>query len=319
MDHDDIDQSQSDTNTNHYSNGNEFEERHDKEGGPSDESSTEMDTGPSLRSPSVDDVFAVRHDLTRFMPLELADSILEAAMYWPKISTSRTEPLIVKAGHDSPSDTAAYYVVTPPIPYVQNSLTPVRKVRFSLRSHDQGWGGDAWDHGACFLQYADKVMLSACVGTYVGSWTWFEAAIIRDDDPGIEQYLLELDTMNVARQKELPKVRLAEVGTPPDGLTRWPIQRNIHVSSAFERHEVVWTNEDRFDEATEANAAVHGSGTGRGFLSTLTGGDRVAVVVRARVSAVIILRRLPRNSQDPQFSGWENHVSSVTVDVFYSV
>jgi hypothetical protein len=105
-----------------------------------------------LRSPSVDDVFAVRHDLTRFVPLELADTILENAMYWPKVSASRTEPVVVLAGYDGNSNNAAvYYVVTPPIPYVQNGgRVRVRKVRFSLESHDQGWGGDPMHHGVCF-------------------------------------------------------------------------------------------------------------------------------------------------------------------------
>jgi hypothetical protein len=133
-------------------------------------------------------------------------------------------------------------------------------------------------------------MLSVCIGTYVGSWTWFEAAIIRDDDPSIGEYLLELDTMHVAEQKELPKVHSVEVGTAPNRSTRWPIQHNVNVSSAFKCHEVTWTDEDSFDEVTEANARKHGSGTGRGFLSTLVEGDRVAVVVRALVSVLIALR-----------------------------
>ena len=137
-------------------------------------------------------------------------------------------------------------------------------------------------------------MLSVCIGTYVGSWTWFEAAIIRDDDPSIEEYLSGLDTMRVVQQKELPKVLSVEVGTAPDGSTRWPIQHNVHVSSAFKRHEVIWTDEDSFDEDTEADAVKHGSGTGRGFVSTLAEGDRVAVVVRARVSVLTILNSLPQ-------------------------
>jgi hypothetical protein len=94
--------------------------------------------------------------------------------------------------------------------------------------------------------------------------------------------------MQVAQQKELPEVLSVEVGTAPDGSTRWPIQHNVQVSSAFKCHEVTWTDEDSFDEVTEANAAKRGSGTGRGFLSTLAEGDRVAVVVRARVSVLTV-------------------------------
>ena len=139
-------------------------------------------------------------------------------------------------------------------------------------------------------------MLSVCTETYVRSLTWFEAAIIRDDDPSIEEYLLGLDTTQVAQQKELPKVLSVEVGTAPDGSTRWPIQHNVRNSPVSKRHEVIWTDEDSFDEATEANAAKHGSGTGRGFVSTLAEGDRVAVVVRARVSVLTVLRVFPKSN-----------------------
>ena len=129
---------------------------HDDRERPEDELQPPIDnpsrgTEASFRSPSVDDVFTVRHFLTRFVPLELADAILENAMYWPKVSASRTEPMVVKAEHDNANNAAVYYVVTPPIPYAQNGQIRVRKVRFSLESHDQGWGGDPWDHGVYFL------------------------------------------------------------------------------------------------------------------------------------------------------------------------
>ena len=139
-------------------------------------------------------------------------------------------------------------------------------------------------------------MLSVCTETYVGSRTWFEAAIIRDDDPSIEEYLLGLDTTQVAQQKELPKVLSVEVGTAPDGSTRWPIQHNVRDSPVYKRHEVIWT-----DEVTEADAAKHGSGTGRGFVSTLAEGDRVAVVVRARVSVLTVLRVFRKSNRALSF------------------
>ena len=136
---------------------------------------------------------------------------------------------------------------------------------------------------------------------YVGSRTRFEAVIIQDDDPSIGECLLGLGIMHVVQQKELPKVFSAEVGTASDGSTRWPIQHNVHVSSVFERHEVIWTDEDSFDEVAEANAAKHGSGTGRGFVSTLAEGDRVAVVVRTRVSVLIVLRVFRKSNRALSF------------------
>jgi len=44
---------------------------------------------------------------------------------------------------------------------------PARKIVFTLRSHDQGWGGDHADHG-----------------TYHGSWTWFDVGLERFDPEG---------------------------------------------------------------------------------------------------------------------------------------
>lgn len=43
-------------------------------------------------------------------------------------------------------------------------IHPCRKIVFSLKSHDQGWGGDP--------EYK---------GTYESSWTWFEAGLERFD------------------------------------------------------------------------------------------------------------------------------------------
>ena len=44
---------------------------------------------------------------------------------------------------------------------------PARKIVFTLRSHDQGWGGDSADHG-----------------TYHGSYTWFDTGLERFDREG---------------------------------------------------------------------------------------------------------------------------------------
>ena len=121
---------------------------------PTDNPLASGGTEVSLGSPSVDDVFAVRHDLTRFVPLELADMILENAMYWPKVSASCTERKAVVAWYgSSKNNTAVYYVVTPPISCrdIQNRQIRVRKVRFTLESHGRIWLGNNSDRGECFL------------------------------------------------------------------------------------------------------------------------------------------------------------------------
>jgi hypothetical protein len=41
---------------------------------------------------------------------------------------------------------------------------PCRKIVFTIRSHDQGWGGENTDHGS-----------------YRSSWTWFDAGLEKFD------------------------------------------------------------------------------------------------------------------------------------------
>jgi hypothetical protein len=110
------------------------------------------DPGPDLsddsldfRTISVDDFFAVRDYFLRFVPLELANAILDAAMYWPSITTERTELLVASAGFVNKKNVAAYYLITPPIPQVVRDAVVlpmrVRMVKFTLKSCDQGFGG----------------------------------------------------------------------------------------------------------------------------------------------------------------------------------
>lgn len=48
-------------------------------------------------------------------------------------------------------------------------------------------------------------------------------------------------------------------------------------------HEVTWSSEDVYDEKAEIEERAQGRGIGRGFIRTLSTGDRVGVVARARV------------------------------------
>ncbi|KAF8066568.1 hypothetical protein FPV67DRAFT_1582039 [Lyophyllum atratum] len=234
-------------------------------------------------NPTYDDVYAVREDLRQFLPLELADLILESAAYWPCVSVESNRALVVAAGYQTQNNAASYYVVTPAI---SEQATHIKLVKFILESCDQGWGGD-----------------SNNLDTYNGSFTWFEAGIVRDSQEGVVSHLLQLgqrpaDEFNAdAFGRTLGR----EIENPLEQTRRWDLQCNMQVSSLKRRHEIVWTKDDIMNETTEAEARARGARTGRNFVNSLSPGDRVVLVVRA------------------QYPGWENHVHRAKVEIFYSV
>ena len=96
---------------------------------------------------SIDDFFAARHCFLRFVPFELANAILDAAMYWPSVTADRTKLLVVSADFVNKKTLphAILLFITPPIPQVVRSsvVLPmrIRMVEFTLQSCDQGYGG----------------------------------------------------------------------------------------------------------------------------------------------------------------------------------
>jgi len=218
------------------------------------------------------------------VPLELANAILDAATYWPRVTTVHNELLAVSASFVVKKSAAAYYLITSPVPRVSRDSamlpTKVRMVKFTLKSCDQGWGGQ-----------------SKYRGTYNKSGTWLEASILRNLE-SVES-LLGLKTVKAAHLDQ--QCQNVEIQNPIDGTRRWHLQSNLHASSEVKRHEVVWTDMDVFDEQAEIDATAQGRGTGRGFVSTISPGDRVGVIART-------LNPL-----------WHNHVFSAQVDIFYSI
>ena len=129
---------------------------------------------------------------------------------------------------------------------------------------------------------------------YAGSYSWFEAVIIRDftQDLTLElgpSYAANFETFRLhqALDRKYPHPEVVTVKTPDDeNCDTWNIQRNERANEEFQLHTVVWTEDDSeeaaFDESILANET--GKGLGRGFVRSLMKEDRIAVMARAQVS-----------------------------------
>ncbi|EDR00465.1 uncharacterized protein LACBIDRAFT_313370 [Laccaria bicolor S238N-H82] len=247
-----------------------------------DESETELH--PDQYHPSSEnEVLHVQQTMMNFVPVELADLIVDYAQYWPRLASCReaNPPITINSTSGSGgvlNDAYQFYLVTDrPIPeWSDSNLKVVRKVRkvvFRIWSHDQGWGGD-----------------DGLVGNYEGSWTWFEAAIWRGEEQPFLVHRPESSNLSV------PATHQDDLN--PDTSKVWHLQSNIRASAKEAFHEVVWTD---VEDWTVNSWGETGSGDGRGFVRLLQPGDKIAVIARAR------------------YPGWVNHVRRVEVEIFYSL
>jgi hypothetical protein len=118
--------------------------------------SDSMDTEKTYRPHDAHDVYHMAFLLNQVLIPDLIPTILELAEYWTKTTYERQDP-------------KSYYQETAGRPYLSaaaHALEPrmVRKLEFTITSHDQGWSSYSEWHG-----------------TYDGSWTWFEAEIRQAD------------------------------------------------------------------------------------------------------------------------------------------
>jgi hypothetical protein len=182
---------------------------------------------------------------------------------------------------------------------------PCRRIVFTIKSHDQGWGGNPNDEG-----------------TYNGSWTWFEAGLERwcktstaEPDAAEQQTLHQQpslvpdDLCTVLPQVEWDSEKEEHVLKhplhPPQHLK---IQCNVTAEREWATHRVVWSYTDDIDPERDVEAATklaergRGTATGNGkFVRDLKLGDVVTLWAKAR------------------FGGWINKVDSVRIDVYYAV
>ncbi|KAK5656386.1 hypothetical protein OQA88_4767 [Cercophora sp. LCS_1] len=184
-------------------------------------------------------------------------------------------------------------------PLLDSPLTalayPCRKIVFTIRSHDQGWGGD----------YADK-------GTYNHSWTWFEAGLERwcrsEDDGGEDMPSLSVQDLATVYPDVVLEGAHHEFHHPVLPNENTKIQCNVTVSNEMKEHRIEWRYNDSVDEVRTVEGAMalstqgRGTGTGDGsFVRGLRLGDVITVWAKAR------------------FPGWVNYVESVNVDVYWQV
>ncbi|KAF2498268.1 hypothetical protein BU16DRAFT_615332 [Lophium mytilinum] len=238
--------------------------------------------GPALPwNPSPSDTILVRSYLVHLkLPTELALTIIDYAQYYPIVRGHRDEELKVVASNYKGNSAAALYVVSEPIPAIENGERIKRKtVKFKVRSRDQGWGGE---HG--------------CPGTYNGSFTWFEASILRPSGSAKVTFIplnMIISPRPTSSSLERYHVSLAAPSNTPNDPV-WHIQRNMCASPQERTYEVEWRDGSTFDP-------LPGSGDGQGFCETLQPGDRIAIWARAL------------------YPGWENHVKEVGVEVLLEI
>jgi hypothetical protein len=178
-------------------------------------------------------------------------------------------------------DAAAFCLITPPIaPGIDKLEMAVASVKFTLQSHDQGWLKDVVDivgfKKGSSSSLPSKQQVEYPSGTYVGSQTWFQVAIIHDSNPDLATMLLSMGTMSndtLSRQADPNCIFYSE---------GWHIQHNISANARTRTHVVTWSGSSNTG-INKGDANGWESGTGSGFLSVLVPGDRIAVIARAKV------------------------------------
>jgi hypothetical protein len=194
---------------------------------------------------------------------------------------------------------------------------PCRKIVFTFRSRDQGWGGHPQDRGS-----------------YRGSWTWFEAgkerfdknatrpedspekkASFQDTAAGEAGSSSALDPSGEMPTPYLPvyAARSIEPALEPGQEAfhhdlhpspRLTIQKNRAATRELATHQIVWSWKDTGDRLSPERLSELGRGpeTGNGdFVRNLTLGDVVTVWAKAR------------------FAGWANHVDCVKLDIYWAL
>ncbi len=182
---------------------------------------------------NVRDVVHVYFLLRQLTIPDLISLILDFAQYWIRLRTSRARCIEVTQGE-------VQYLSTPPL--ISPLRHPVRRIIFTVQSHDQGWSS--------YPQYR---------GTYEHSWTWFEARALGAED-GARTEVGGGGVGQEEREGEGEVMRISRM-----------LVTNVHAKREMTEHVVVW-------KAGVRGGAEDSEGE---FVRSLTGGERVAVVAKA--------------------------------------
>jgi hypothetical protein len=107
-----------------------------------DEEGEDTEKGPHI--PTERDIKLVQETLVQFLPLELANLIIDEAEYWPVLACNSGKTSIrVEAMSNLQYSANHCYYISPRLPNpTEECLYKLRKIVFRLWSRDQGWGGD---------------------------------------------------------------------------------------------------------------------------------------------------------------------------------
>lgn len=279
------------------------------------------------------DVMVVRAMLTRALnlPPEMLDLIIDHAEYWPHtescMSHTRRQVRITSSRRGQEN---VMLLRTPPIGFRQDRIAdltswmsdpsslqpleaelshgflkdlkplstlehPVRKLVFSIRSRDQGWGGEPGHRG-----------------TFHGSWTWFEAGLERiDGNSDGEMSAQQEQPFNVEDLRSIiPAIeqggntsRYKHSLLPNE---KYKIQCNKTATSEFTDHKIAWSWTDMVNENSPEAQRLAEKGRGKlsasgEFVRSLRLGDVVTVWGMAR------------------FPNWQNRVEEAKVSVYFAV
>jgi len=101
--------------------------------------------GPTYKDNDID---IIRNILACFVPVELADAIIDMAEIWPWIAVSRNAFTSCYSALEAPDRNAQWcYLISPEIPYfVSQGMavpTTVKMVKFFIKTYNSSWGRPA--------------------------------------------------------------------------------------------------------------------------------------------------------------------------------
>jgi hypothetical protein len=318
-----------------------------------------------------------------FLPIELVDAIIDHAEYWPHSTTEadyteeHQRPLNVMGS--TPTENK-FLFRCPPVGWVKparsNELSyerhesrplplstectrdffeknvknvhpdlefPVRKIVFTIKSHDQGWASGG----------------PGTKGGYHDSWTWFEAGLERFDqqecedtrgyvsaaycvllfeltrttgsrdcayDVSAPQDVFEPHALPICALRSLyPPVVISEPTAAPGGdspTASYKLKHDLHpdkhhlvqinkrATSGTTEHRVMWSHLDTSSAKVDNAAAPIDYTSDEGRSSPASRGEFVR---KLKLGDVVTLWAKAR------FGAWRNHVESARVDIYWAI